>query len=319
VADVGKSRVRKISNVIISTVAGNGNAGFSGDGGSAVNAQLYFPNGVAVDAQGNLFVADTNNNRVRKVSTNGVITTVAGNGAAGFSGDGGSAASAEISQPRYLAVDGSGNVFIADTGNNRVRKVSASGVISSLAGTGVAGFSGEGGPAANAQLQNPQGVAVDHSGNLFIVDANDYRVREVSAAGVITVVGTGGNGFLGDGGQATSAQISGSAGVAVDAAGDLFIADYYNSRVREVSANGIIKTVAGTGAGYSGDNGPATSAQTAPGGVASDASGNLYIADNSGLRKISANGIITTVAGTGACCGPGASGVSATSTEISPL
>jgi uncharacterized protein (TIGR03437 family) len=322
-ADAGNSRIRKVSNGIITTIAGGGTA-FPGDGGPATNASLYAPNGVAVDGQGNLFIADSNNNRVLKVSASGVITTLAGNGTAGFSGDGGSATSAQFSQPQYLAADGAGNVFISDTGNNRIRKVSPNGTISTLAGTGAAGFAGDGGPATNAQLQNPQGVAVDEFGSVFIVDALNYRVRKVSSAGIIsTVAGTGDNGSFGDGGSATSAQISGSYGVAVDSAGNLFIADYYNDRIRKVSANGIINTEAGTGGIFSGDNGPGPNAQFATvSSVAADGSGNIFIADgnNARVREVSANGIVTTVAGNGNCCGLGsqASGVPATSAEVSP-
>jgi uncharacterized protein (TIGR03437 family) len=318
IADAGNNRIREVSNGIITTLAGGGQASL-GDGGPATNATLYAPAGVAVDGQGNVFIADSGNNRVRKVSASGVIATLAGNGKAGFSGDGAAAIGASLSQPQYVAIDGQGNVFISDTGNNRVRKVSGNGVISTLAGTGTAGYAGDGGVAASAQLSQPEGVAVDGSGNVFIVDSNNERVRKVSVTGVITTVaGTGASGNSGDGGLATNAQLGGSYGLAVDAAGDLFIADYYSLSIREVSASGIIDTVAGTGAFYSGDSGPAASAQLAPTGIAVDGSGNFYIADNSRLRKVSANGIVTTVAGTGVCCGPGGSGVTATSTEISP-
>jgi len=319
VADGGNWRVRKISNGVITTVVGNGTYGSSGDGGSATSAQLELPNGLAIDGLGNLFIADFSANRIRKVA-NGIITTVAGNGTAGFSGDGGSGASAELSQPQFVAVDPSNNLYIADTGNNRVRKVSAGGIISTLAGVGTAGYSGDGGPAANAQLQGPQGVAVDQAGNVFIADSNNYRIRKVSPAGVIsTVVGNGGNGTTGDGGPATSASINGSAGISVDTTGNIFLASYYSSTIREIS-NGVINTVAGTGALFSGDNGAAPSAQLGnPGGVAVDKSGNLFIADgNSRVRKVAANGIITTVAGNGSCCGGVLSGVPALGPNVSP-
>lgn len=318
VAEVGNRRVRKILNGIITTVAGSGIYGFSGDGGPAVKAQMEFPAGIAVDGRGNLFIVDSGTNRVRMVSATGIMSTVAGNGTAGFSGDGGPAVSAELSQPQYLAVDRQGDLFIADTGNNVVREVSASGNISTLAGTGTAGYSGDVGPAASAQLQGPQGVAVDQLGDVFIVDSSNYRVRKVSPTGVITtVVGNGGNGATGDGGPATSATINGSYGVSVDAAGNIFLASYY--AIREVS-NGVINTVAGTGALYSGDNGAAPSAQfNAPAGVAVDGSGNLFIADgNNRLRRVAANGIVTTIAGNGACCGGVSSGVSALGPNVSP-
>ena len=216
-ADVSTNRVRKILNGIVTTVAGSGAYGFSGDGGPAANAQLRGPNDVAVDRQGNIFIADTGNNRVRKISANGIITTLAGTGTAGYSGDGGPAASAGLSAPQYLAVDGQGNVLISDTGNNRVRKVSTTGVITTLAGTGVAGFSGDSGPAANAQLQNPLGLAVDPAGNVFIAHTGNYRVREVSVNGIITTVaGNSSYYYSGDCGPAAGAQLSGPTDLAVD-------------------------------------------------------------------------------------------------------
>ena len=316
-SEVGNGRVRKISNGVITTVAGGGTHA-PGDGGLATDAILYGPNGLAVDAQGNIFIADSNNNRIRKVSTTGIITTVVGTGTAGNTGDGGSAASAQLSVPQYLAVDRSGNLYIADTGNHRVRKVSAAGVISAFAGTGAAGYGGDGGLAISAQLQDPEGVAVDASGNVCIVDSSNNRVREVSAGGVInTVAGNGTNGSTGDGGAATSGQIAGSYGVAVDTAGDLFIAEFYGNKIRKV-VGGIIGTEGGNGVTFSGDNGPATNAQLASVlGVAADGLGDVFIADNAAVREIAATGIITTVAGNGTCCGS-ASGVAANATAVSP-
>ena len=219
---------------------------------------------MAVDASGNLYIADTGNNRIRKVSATGIITTVAGNGSAGYSGDGGPATSAQLDGPEGVAVDGSGNLYIADTCNNRIRKVSATGIITTVAGNGSAGYSGDGGPATSAQLSLPAGVAVDGSGNLYIADSGNNRIRKVSATGIITTVaGNGSPGYSGDGGPATSAQLNQPAGVAVDASGNLYIADSSNNRIRKVSATGIITTVAGNGFdGYSGDGGPATSAAT---------------------------------------------------------
>jgi sugar lactone lactonase YvrE len=279
---------------VISTVAGTGAQGFSGDGGAATSAQLDSPYGVAVDGSGNLFIADLSNSRVRKVVlSTGVISTVAGTGAPGLSGDGGAATSAQLSSPYGVAVDGSGNLFIADRGNSRVRKVLSTGVISTVAGTWPAGFSGDGGAATSAQLKYPEGVAVDGSGNLFIGDPVNHRVRKVAlSTGVIsTVAGTGAQGFSGDGGAATSAQLNYPNGVAVDGSGNLFIADYGNDRVRKVVlSTGVISTVAGTGAfGFSGDGGAAVSAQlSAPSGVAVDGNGNLFIADrhNQRVRKV---------------------------------
>jgi uncharacterized protein (TIGR03437 family) len=297
----------------IRTFAGGGSA--TGDNGPAIDAQLNAPNGVAVDSSGNLYIADTGNNRVRKVS-NGIISTVAGNGTYGFGGDNGPAGSAELNAPSGVAVDSSGNLYIADTANNRIREVSH-GVISTVAGNGTQGFGGDNGPAAGAQLNQPNGVAVDSAGNLYIADLGNNRVRQVSNGVVSTVAGNGTRGFSGDGGPATSAQLYFPEGVAVDSAGNLYIADQWNDRIRKVS-NGLIGTVAGSWFnGYSGDNGPATSAGLSrPSGVAVDSAGNLYIADtnNQRIRKIS-NAIIATVAGNGTA-GYGGDGGPATIAEL---
>jgi len=327
IADGLNHRIRKVSGSgIITTVAGTGMAAFSGDDGQATSAGLNRPNDVAVDGAGNLLIADTVNNRIRKVSGSGIITTVAGNGSSDFSGDGGRATAAALFVPQSVAVDGAGNLFIADLGNMRIRKVSTSGIISTVAGSSTTlGFSGDGGQATSARLNRPTGVAVDGTGNLFIADQDNNRIRKVSASGIIaTVAGTGTFGFSGDGGPATGAQLSSPFGVAVDGAGNLFIADLYNNRVRKVSPGGIITTVAGNGSyGYSGlsvretpegyfhyeslqgasvpgDGGPATSAQLSfPHGVTVDGADNLFIADSAHqrIRKVSPSGIITTVAG----------------------
>ncbi len=319
IADSNNGRVRKVdTNGIITTVAGNGTAGFSGDGAAATNAGLG-PTGVAVDGSGNLFIADSRNNRIRKVNTSGIITTLAGNGAAGSSGDGAAATNASLSYPFGLAVDASGNVFMADTQNNRIRKVNTSGIITTVAGSGAQGYSGDGGAATNASLAFPNGVTVDGAGNLFIADINNKRIRMVGANGIITT--SAGNGtmfYYGDGGIATNAGLGWPTGVAVDGSGNLFIADYGNSRIRKVNTNGTITTVAGNGAWvYSGDGAAATNASLSfPSGLAVDASGNLFIADsfNNRIRKVNINGIITTVAGNG---GQGYSGDGAAATNAS--
>ena len=280
IADSLNNRIRKVSNGVITTVAGNGSPGFGGDNGLATNAQLNDPLGVAVDSAGNLYIADTNNYRIRKV-TNGVITTVAGNGTPDFSGDNGPATSAQLNSPLGVAVDSAGDLYVADRDNNRIRKIS-NGVISTVAGNGTPGFSGDNGPATSAQLNDPYGVAVDSTGNLYIADSLNNRIRKVSNGVITTVAGNGTQGFSGDNGPATSAQLYGPpSGVAVDSAGNLYIADSNNERIRKVS-NGVITTVAGNGgqAGFSGDYGPATSAQLyVPTGVAVDSPGDLYIAD----------------------------------------
>ena len=302
---------------IITTVAGNGTAGFSGDGGAAVSAELWAPYGVALDASGNLFIVDFNNYRIRKVTAGGIISTFAGNGTSGYNDYTGPATSASI-KPYGIATDASGNLFLSDF-YYRIRKVTPDGVMTTVAGNG-SGVLGDGGPATSAGIYGPTGVALDAAGNLFISDTGNHRVRKVSVSGIITTVaGNGTQGFSGDGGPAISASISTVIGVAVDAAGNLLIADSGNGRIRKVSASGIISTVAGDGIqGFSGDGGTATAASlSSPAGIAVDAAGNLFIADdgNGRIRKVSAGGIISTVAGGGSS--PLGDGGPATSASLS--
>jgi hypothetical protein len=291
IADQGHRRIRKVDAAgTITTIAGTGVSGFSGDGGPATSAHLTDPFAVAVDGQGNVYIAETNNSRVRKVNPGGTITTFAGTGDAGFSGDGGPATSAQLNSPEGLAVDGRGNVYIADSIDSRVRKVNPSGTITTFAGTGDWGFSGDGGSATSAMLSGPTDVTVDRQGNVYIADFINYRVRKVSAGGTITTIaGTGGSGYSGDGGPATSARLIPTS-VALDGLGSVYIGDFHNRRVRKVSPSGTITTVAGTGIrGSFGDGGPATSAQLAgPEAVAVDGHGNVYIADsgNNRVRKV---------------------------------
>ena len=226
-------------------IAGAGSAGYSGDGGPATAAHLGAPEGVAVDVSGNLFIADSYNQRIRKVTPAGIISTVAGDGTPGFSGDGGPATAAQLGTPKGVAVDASGNLFIADSYNQRVRKVTPAGMIFTVAGEGTGGVGGDGGPATAAHV-SPNAVAVDASGNLFIADSSD-RIRKVTPAGTISTVAGYGYGFSGDGGPATAAQMGDPEGVAVDASGNLFIADSGNGRIRKVTPDGIISTVAGNG------------------------------------------------------------------------
>ncbi|MFD1143640.1 T9SS type A sorting domain-containing protein [Larkinella insperata] len=300
IADLENKNVRKVTtNGIITTVAGYSRNSDSGDGGPAVQASLHFPHSVAVDAGGNLFIADESNHRIRKVAPNGTITTVAGNGVGGFSGDGGPATQARLQFPTGVVVDSQGNLFIADPINQRVRKVASNGVITTVAGTGTAGFRGDGGAATSAQLNNPDELAVDGKGNLYIADQNNNRIRKVSSAGIITTVaGTGSAGFSGDGGPATQAQLHKPEAVAVDASGNLYIADALNHRVRKVAANGIITTVAGGGAGEDGSLATQTNLYV-PTDVAVDPAGNLFIAQSEIhlVRMVAPNGIIRTVAG----------------------
>lgn len=276
----------------ITTIAGTGMLGFSGDGGRAVRARLASPTGVALDAAGNLYIADADNNRIRKVDRKGIITTFAGNGKPGFSGDGGPSVKAELSAPTAVVADAAGNLYVADHFNNRVRKVGANGQITTIAGNGTEGFSGGGRSATSAMLDQPDGLAVDSAGNVYIVDLHNNRIRRVDRSGVITTVagreGPPIGGFSGDGGKATRAELAGPCGnPALDRAGNLYFADQMNNRIRKVDRNGIITTVAG----------PAR--LDSPCGVALDAVGNLYVADegNNVVREVSTSRIITTVAG----------------------
>ena len=320
-----------LTNNLITTIAGNGTNGFSGDGGMATTGKVSAPYGVVADNAGNIFIADTANNRIRKVDANGIITTVAGSGSVpGFSGDGAAATNARLNSCYGAAVDGMGNLFIADSGNNRIRKVDTNGFISTVAGGG-ASF-GDGGAATNAQLNYPYGVAVDTNGNLFIADTHNSRIRKVDTNGnITTIAGKSSAGFSGDGGMATNASLYYPESVALDGAGNLFIADYINSRVRKVDVYGTITTIAGNGTvnGYpsSHDGGPATNAPMNPTGVFVDGYGDVFIADsgiyysfatrgNNRIRQVDPYGIITTVAGTFSSVGYTGDGVVATSAAL---
>lgn len=296
------------SNLIANTVAGTMDYDYSGDGGLATDASFRRPLGVAVDTNGDIFIADTSNNVVRKVDhSTGIITTIAGlYGTAGYNGDNIQATAASLWVPQAVAVDANRNLlFIADTGNGRIRRLDLStGIISTVAGTDEQGYNGDNILATTAQLNNPGGIAVDGSGDLFIADTYNQRVRKVSAGIITTVAGTGTYGFNGDG-VATQARLAGPVNVVVDSGGHLFIADHYNNRVREVDLlAGTITTIAGNGnQGFSGDNYPAKEASLNwPCGVAIDNSGNLLIADggNGRIRKVDGlTRTITTIAGGG--------------------
>ena len=305
---------------IITTIAGNGTTGFSGDGGAATSAQIYNPTGIALDGGGNLYIADFYNHKIRKVTPAGIISTVAGS-SYGYSGDGGAATAAQMATPEGVAVDGDGNIYIADNGNNCIRKVDAAGTITTYAGNTTAGFSGDGGPATAAELAYPSGVTIDAAGNLYIADQNNNRVRIVTPGGTInTFAGTGTGTYGGDGGAATAAQLYRPTGTAVDAAGNVYIADEYNNRIRKVLPSGTITTIAGTGTGgFSGDGGPAVSAHLYdPWGVGVDAAGNIYIGDggNQCVRKIDASGNISTIAGIGGTGGYSGDGGAATAAKL---
>lgn len=299
----------------IQTLAGTGAGAYSGDGGAATAAKLNTPHGVATGPMGAVYVADYNNNVIRKIDTFGYITTVAGTGVAGYSGDRGPATAAELRGPRGIAVDAAGNIFFSDYGNNRIRKVAASTrIITTIAGLGGPGFSGDGGAATAAQLNFAWGVAVDAGGNVYLADQLNCRVRKINTSGTIsTVAGNGIAAYTGDGMAAVSSGVQYPLGVAVDAAGNLYIADNGNNRVRKVNTAGTISTLAGSATyGFTGDGGPSTAARLYyPQGIAVDAGNNVYIADmnNNRIRKINAAGYINTIAGNGVATFGGDGGV----------
>lgn len=294
--------VRKVNTAgNIDIFAGNYTAGFSGDGGLAINAQLGMPSGITSDGNGNVFISDVTNRVIRKVNSAGIISTYAGiPGQGGFSGDGGPATSAKIVAAANMFTDGSGNLLFPDVGNHALRKINSSGIISTIAGYGVAGFSGDGGPAALAQFKSPNGVAADHLGNLYVADKENNVIRKINTSGIIsTFAGTPGflgDGFSGDGGPATAAKMSGPTDVAVDQAGNVYVSDYGNNRIRKISTAGIISTIAGNGSSnswdispafYNGDWGLATKS-TIPWPKSVFCKGNiLYVVDgNHRVRKI---------------------------------
>jgi uncharacterized protein (TIGR03437 family) len=283
-----------------SVVAGNGISGFSGDGGSALNASLSVPSDVAFDRFGNMYIADSNNDRIRKVSPDGTISTFAGVGRYGFGGDGGPAITAILAYPTALAVDAAGNVFLYDSGNYRIRKIGTDGTINTVAGNGKSGYSGEG-AALQVATEVAGQMAIDSKGNLYFGDFNGPYYRKVTPAGQTSIIaGTGTAGFSGDGGLALRAAVKDPNGVAVDSQDNIYTAELNNDRIRKITTDGIINTIAGAGGlGTTGDGGPALKAQMNPIGVTVDRSGNVILADfnSKGIRRIDSTGTINTIMG----------------------
>lgn len=302
--------------------ASTGSGGYSGDGGQAKAARLNSCTGVGYDGFGNIYIADRANNRVRKIAPNGVISTFAGKDTAGYSGDNGAATAAKLNKPFSVVADVVGNVYISDGGNHVIRKVNTAGMITTYAGIGMPGNAGDLGPATAAMLNNPQGIALDTLGNLYIADADNHEIREVSGGMIYRVAGTGTNGYSGDGGMAMGAKLYSPAAVAVDPLGNIYVADYYNNAVRKIDASGIITTFAGTGvAGYAGDGAPAANAKLRnPSGVAVFGFGPVYIADqgNNVVRVVNSTGIISNYAGTYTNGYSGDGGMAALSQLASP-
>ena len=312
----------QINAQIMNTFAGNGTSGYYGDGGQATAAEFSGPKGVAVDAAGNIYTGDSNNNRIRKISSTGIITTFAGNGTSGSTGDGGQATNATLNHPTILFADPAGNIYVS-VNYQSIRKIDASGIISSFAGNGLGGFSGDGGQATAAGFYCDQGgAAIDAAGNVYIADYTNQRVRMVNTAGIIsTFAGNGTAAYSGDGGQATDAALNYPASLTVDAAGNVYISDNYDNHIRMVNTAGIISTFAGTAAGYSGDGGPAAAAKiNGPQAISIDGAGNIYFSDgnNSRVRMINTAGVITTIAGDGTQ-GYTGDGGQATAAEFRPL
>ncbi len=307
-------------NNILTNYAGSGSGAYSGDGGPATLAALGTPNGATIDNAGNIYVGDAIHHLIRKIDPSGTISTIAGLGAVGYSGDGGPATAAAVCTGD-LATDDAGNVYIADHTNYAIRKINTAGIITTIAGTGTTGFSGDGGPATAAQITTADGITVDRTGNVYFTQMNG-RIRKIDAAGIITTIaGTGVNGFSGDGGPATAAQLYVPNGICTDPAGNVYVADLSNNRIRKINTAGIISTIAGGAtSGYAGDGGMATQASlSSPSDVAINAFGDIYIVDryNYVIRKINSAGIISTVAGNGVNGCP-TFGVPATATSIDP-
>lgn len=292
----------QVNAQVIVTVAGTGVNGYSGDGGPATNAKMYSPSSLVFDKNGSFYFTENGNSTIRKVSPSGIISRVAGNGTSGYSGDGGWAIDAEIEGGGGLAVDKWNNMYLADGSNHRVRKITTDGLIHTIAGTGVAGYNGDGISALSAQLNQPQGVGVDDTGNVYICDRMNFRLRKVDTFGNIsTIAGTGVLGFTADGARADTAAIDESWYVFVDTTGNIYFMD--KSRIRKIAAaDRKLITVAGNGivGGYSGDGGPATAAAISTAYFTFDSVGNMFLAEGTQrIRRIDTDGIISSIAGIG--------------------
>jgi trimeric autotransporter adhesin len=289
---------------MISTYAGNGITGYTDSGGVRTNAEFNHPWGLAFDGAGNLYIADHVNSAIRKITPSGIISTYAGTTTTGYMGDGGPATDAFLERPASIAFDAGGNLYIADNMNHVIRKIDASGYISTKAGTGTQGYTGDGGPATAATFNIPSGIALDHIGNIYVADSGNNVIRKIDTSGIVTTfAGTGTGSYTGDGGPAASATFFGPVGLAIDAGGNIYVADHINNVVRKINTSMIVSTFAGTGtAGYSGDEGPATAAQlNQPNSITFDPGGNVLISDefNNRIRRVAADGTITTIVGIG--------------------
>lgn len=310
----------------INLFAGNYSYGYSGNGGPATQAQLAWPNAVASDKKGNIYITDFDNNVIRIVDTSGIINLFAGNHSQGYSGDSGLATSAQLLHPSVITLDSAGNVYFADQDGDVIRKIDTAGIITTITGNLPTGYSGDGGPLIQAQFHSITGLTFDKKRNLYIADFGNNVIRKVDTSGIVTTIaGNGTAGFGGDGGQAVAAQLNRPYAVVIDTAGNIYIPDNANHRIRKIDTSGIITTYAGNGvAGYSGDGGPAINASlNFPWFSTIDKAGNIYVVDalNYVVRRIDPTGSISTYAGTGmeGCSGDGGPAINATMDDLSGI